>query len=110
MGRGRQIGYEEASEKLKNLLESGEKFGEYDSLRYCIQSFWLKLLVHSDGVYSVHCQVSAHSEQTVAEVLERMAKANYGSDAILYHCYSKGYLEIQNGNDKMIYLVRILLT
>lgn len=64
-----------------------------------------------DGCYTIEGRVSAHSEQSLDEVLERMEKATYGSDAVLYHCFMKGYLDFnQSGISNMIYLCRELQT
>ncbi|WP_103108842.1 hypothetical protein [Brevibacillus reuszeri] len=83
----------EAPARLRHLLLSAEKYGKYDTIRYCLMNKWLKLYEMEDGSYRVEATVSACSEDDVDGVFKRMEKALYGSDAVLYNCFLKGYLQ-----------------
>lgn len=104
----KKLALREAPEQIHDLLSSGERYGLYDSIYECLFYGWLDLYEANNGRFYVETRISANNTESDDEVLERMGRATYGSDAILFQCIEKGYLDVYYGVD-MWYAGRELL-
>ncbi|WP_405168935.1 hypothetical protein [Paenibacillus sp. FSL H3-0286] len=103
----KKLAFKEVPQKVLEILKSGEQFSGFDSIYHCLSHGWLDLYETIDGNYYIYTRISEHSEEGEDAPLERMSKATYGSDAVLYQCIERSYLDLEF-NGKAVWVTRDL--
>lgn len=88
------IDFDTADLEVLDLFDNGQQYGEYDTLFYCMRKGWLELYQWEDGTYFIGGRVSSHSLQCTNQILERMSRATYGSDAVHFQLLLKNFVTL----------------